>query len=234
MAMTQKQLETLLADEAALFVEWHSRWQEEHPDYPWFNEDGIVDPERWHTLPDGKRILLLLKETNDLHGSLTEFLRQGGSATYGRTWNNVARWAAVILYGEYWDNVPREKLNDIVRNLTIVNLKKYAGGASAKPHEIATEAAKDTDLLRKQITLYAPDIILTGGWGLVSNFLHDTIYQDAAVWHKPDTDTVLWYYKTDQITPQHKTLVISMPHPNRAAKRWTMELEKVLHVTKRV
>lgn len=79
--------------------------------------------------------------------------------------------------------------------------------------------------------LYEPDIILTGGWGLVSNFLHDTIFQDTAVWNQPNELTQLWYYETNQISQDHKTLVVSMPHPNRAAKRWTLELEKVLRVT---
>lgn len=190
--------------------------------------DGIVDPERWQALPDGKHILVLLKETNDLHGSLTDFLRHGGSATYWRTWNNVARWAAMILYGNYWEFVPKEKLDDMVRNLAVVNLKKYAGGATANQREILAVAAQDMELLRRQITLIAPDIILTGGWGLTSNFLHDRIYQDLAIWHKLDADTRLWYYETMKITSAHKTLVVSMPHPNRAAKRWTLELEKVL------
>lgn len=62
-----------------------------------FNTDGIVDYERWAALPDGKHIVVLLKETNALRGSLVEFLSHGGSETYYRTWNNVARWANMIL-----------------------------------------------------------------------------------------------------------------------------------------
>ena len=45
-----------------------------------FNTDGIVDYERWAALPDGKHIVVLLKETNALRGSLVEFLSHGGSA----------------------------------------------------------------------------------------------------------------------------------------------------------
>lgn len=232
--MTQKQLEKLLADESALFQDWHIRWQEKHSQYPWFNEDGVVDPERWQVLPDGKHILVLLKETNGLHGSLTDFLRHGGSNTYWRTWNNVARWTAMILYGNYWEFISKESLDDMIQNLAVANLKKYAGGATANQHEIFAVVSQDVDLLQRQITLVAPDIILTGGWGLTSNFLHDTIYQDPTMWHKPDANTGLWYYETTKITPVHKTLVVSMPHPNRAAKRWTLELEKVLRTTARM
>ena len=45
----------------------------------------------------------------------------------------------------------------------------------------------------EQIQLYEPDIILTGGWGLVSNILHDEILADDAEWVKPNGQTALWY-----------------------------------------
>ena len=49
----------------------------------------------------------------------------------------------------------------------------------------------------EQIQLYEPDIILTGGWGLVSNILHDEILADDAEWVKPNGQTALWYYTLD-------------------------------------
>ena len=237
MMMTPEQCNALKMREAVLLSEWHTRWQEQHSTYQWFNEDGIVDYKRWFALPDGKHILVLLKETNGLQNSLTDFLRHGGSQTYWRTWNNVARWTNLVLNGTYWEFVSRAELDDMVRNIAVVNLKKYAGGARANRKEILSAASKDIDLLKRQIMLYEPDIILTGGWNLVSDFLHDTIFQDTAVWSQPNDVTQLWYYETDKIIPNdksRKTLVISMPHPNRAAKRWTIELEKVLRETNRV
>ena len=230
--LTLKQRDALQNAETSLMADWHIRWHKKHANYQWFNADGIVDYERWAALPDGKRILVLLKETNGLQGSLTEFLRHGGNQTYWRSWNNVARWANLILNGTYWKFVSRPELNDMIRNIAVVNLKKYAGGARANRKEVFEEALKDADLLKRQIMLYEPDIILTGGWGLASNFLHDTIFQDTAVWNQPNELTQLWYYETNQISQNHKTLVVSMPHPNRAAKRWTLELEKVLRVTR--
>ena len=71
-----------------------------------FNADGIVDYERWVALPDGKHIVVLLKETNALSGSLVDFLSHGGSKTYYRTWNNVARWANMILNETYVVSLP--------------------------------------------------------------------------------------------------------------------------------
>jgi GMP synthase-like glutamine amidotransferase len=77
-------------------------------------------------------------------------------------------------------------------------------------------------------------IILTGGWGLVSNILHDEIFADDAEWIRPNEETALWYYKSSLVCTGKETLVVSMPHPNRAAKNWTLELEKVLRATGRL
>lgn len=76
-------------------------------------------------------------------------------------------------------------------------------------------------------------LILTGGWGLVSNILHDEILADDAEWVKPSGQTALWYYTSCSVRSGKETLVVSMPHPNRAAKCWTLELEKILRETGR-
>lgn len=76
--------------------------------------------------------------------------------------------------------------------------------------------------------------ILTGGWGLTSNVLHDIICKETIPWTRPNEKTNLWYYETDAIAKHHKTLVVSMPHPNRSDKRWTLELENVLRITGRL
>jgi len=62
----------------------------------------------------------------------------------------------------------------------------------------------------EQIQLYEPDIILTGGWGLVSNILHDEILADDAEWVKPNGQTALWYYTSDSVCSEKETLVVSM------------------------
>lgn len=206
--MTWVQTQKLRRDEASLMTEWQTRWAQS----ACFNADGVVDYERWSALPDRKHIVVLLKETNGLHGSLVEFLYHGGSKTYYRTWNNVARWANMILNGTYWKFVPKSSLDDAVRQA----------------------ARQDADLLKCQIQLYEPDIILTGGWGLVSNILHDEIFADDAEWIRPHEETALWYYKSSLVCTGKETLVVSMPHPNRAAKNWTLELEKVLRATGRL
>lgn len=191
MMTSDEQIQKLRRDEAALMTEWQTRRAQS----ACFNADGVVDYERWSALPDGKHIVVLLKETNGLHGSLVEFLYHGGSKTYYRTWNNVARWANMILNGTYWEFVPKSLLDDMVRNIAVVNLKKCPGGAIASSKAVRQAARQDADRLKRQIQLYEPGIILTGGWGLVSNILHDEIFADDAEWIRPNEETALWYYK---------------------------------------
>lgn len=224
--MTSEQIQQLRRDEAAMMAEWSASSVQPCC----FNTDGNVDYERWAALPDGKHIVVLLKETNALSGSLVDFLSHGGSKTYYRTWNNVARWTNMVLNGTYWEFVPKSALDDMVKNVAVINLKKCSGSARAS----AKAVWQDANRLKRQIQLYEPDIILTGGWGLVSNILHDEIFADETEWVKPDEETALWYYKSRSVCADEETLVVSMPHPNRAAKCWTLELEKILRETGRL
>ena len=214
--------------------QWERHWKARHSSYPYFNRDGIVNDGQWEQIPEGKHILVVLKETNGLEGSLAEFLDHGGNDTYYRTWNQVARWVQMILYGTYLDRVDRETLNRTVQKIAVINLKKYAGGKTAKAREVKAAAMEDLPLLKRQVRLYQPDIILTGGWGLVSNFLHDEILEEGCAWKNPYQETAseenpdLWYFWTRRVWGDKPTLVVSMPHPNRAAKKWTMELQKLL------
>ena len=228
--MTSEQIQQLRRDEAAMMAEWSASSVQPCR----FNTDGIVDYERWAALPGGKHIVVLLKKTNALSGSLVDFLSHGGSKTYYRTWNNVARWINMVFNGTYWEFVPKSALDDMVRNIAVINLKKCSGSAHASAKVVRQAARQDADRLKRQIQLYEPGIILTGGWGLVSNILHDEIFADDAEWIRPNEETALWYYKSSLVCTGKETLVVSMPHPNRAAKCWTLELEKILRETGRL
>ena len=67
----------ILNEEQLLMSEWEKRWKECHIEYSYFNQDGIVSYEKWSQLPEGKHILVILKETDALEGSLAEFFGMG-------------------------------------------------------------------------------------------------------------------------------------------------------------
>ena len=230
----QKDMLEQAIEEKGLMREWEQHWHEQHSSYSRFNQDGIVNYERWAELPGGRHILVILKETNALKGSLTDFLDNGGNDTYYHTWNNVARWVRMIMDGVYLEHIDRSTLDLSVKEIAVMNLKKYAGGTRANAREVKEVALRDLPLLKRQVQLYEPDIILTGGWRLVSDFLHDYILEETCPWYDPrkrenlESDPDLWYFWTNKVRAEKPTLVISMPHPNRAAKKWTLELQKIL------
>ena len=125
----------------------------------------------------------------------------------------------MALDGVYLEKIPQNEFQDIIRSIAVMNLKKYAGGTRANAKEIERVAHQDAYLLRQQIELSEPDILLTGGWGLTSNVLHDTICEDTTPWTKPNEQTNLWYYETGTVSKHHETLVVSLPHPKPQCKK---------------
>lgn len=207
--------------------ELFARWRQARPEYVQFNEDGIVNVERWENIMLSKRTLFLLKETNDLNGSLAEFLRNGGNSKYYRTWNNVARWTEVLISGRVMEKVSRQELHDSLQQIAVMNVKKQAGNARARKEEIFAAASKDREFLQEEIQKINPSIIVTCGFEVVSICLHDYIFEEPDENWIQDKETGLWYYQSYLIRKNRKTLVISMPHPNRARKDYSIKLKRL-------
>lgn len=197
-----------------------NRWKTARPEYLHFNEDGIINEYLWNTLPQDKHILFILKETNRLPGSLTEFLNNGGNRTYGRTWNNIARWSNVILHSES----ERSANKEILKYVAAINLKKEAGAGSANKKSVRAYAEKDRDFLLEQIIEINPGIIITCGFDCVSNITHDIILSETNTKQLIDRTTDLCYYFSESLIPGKKIPVISLPHPNRAAIEYSNKL----------
>ena len=143
-----------------------NEWRKIHPNLVL---DGMVNHEKY--IQSNPRVLLILKEVNDLGGGnwdLRNFLLKGGR---WQTWNTVTRWLIGI------DNLNREvswqeisKIDDKLRieelqRLCVINLKKSPGGSSSEMDEIEQIALSDKKLLNQQFKLYKPNIIICGGTG---------------------------------------------------------------------
>ena len=204
------------------------RWREARPEYDKFNEDGIVNEECWKSMKASKKILFILKETNGLEGSLADFLKNGGSPTYYRTWNNIARWTEIIISGIYLDKINNQQLHDSIQQIAALNIKKQAGSSRSNRKTIFEAADKDREFLQEEIREIDAGIIITCGFEVVSYCLHDHIFTEPKDNWIQDDETGLWYYYSNIIRENKKTIVVSMPHPNRAKKEYTLKLKSLI------
>lgn len=191
MNMTEKQ--------NALFSEWKN-------ELPGLVTDGVVNEQQYINAP--VRICFLLKEVNGGENwDLCEFVRDGGRA---QTWNNISRW----VYGIYHSgcDVPWADLQDIdnafrrdyLQSICVVNVKKRSGKSEADNGLVYQAAERDQNLLRKQLEIYEPQVLICCGttdcyFDLITEFEHPQ-------WEM--TRRGIWYVRE----PSGR-LVISYIHP---------------------
>lgn len=147
-----------------------------------FNFDGIVDFEQWEDA-ENKKILFFLKEAHHGSKSIKEYFDENSTCNYSLTsdlrdygpwkmWIKVAEWAYAIKetnkekianYNEYCERYgEREKQNEIIRQISVVNLKKSAGKPTSDNDDLATYLNKDKTKLLEQISIIDPQIIVCG------------------------------------------------------------------------
>ena len=147
-----------------------------------FNFDGIVDSEQWEEV-ENKKILFLLKEAHHKNITCKEYSDKYKTTDYCLTsdlrkngpwkmWLKVAEWAYAINetniekianYSEFFKEYAGwEKQNEIIRQISVVNLKKSAGTPSSDNDNLATYLNKDKTKLFDQISIIDPQIIVCG------------------------------------------------------------------------
>ncbi len=140
-----------------------------------FIRDGIIDRERWDKA--GPRVLLLLKEA---YGTLEATAAQSWdlrlvlreNAPAWQTWLPSAYWCHAIhqLWSGRLPPFPegRDGVSESLRSSAIVNIKKSGGRSRSDHAEIERIAREDGPLIRKQIDLIDPQIVVCGyTWGHV-------------------------------------------------------------------
>lgn len=173
-------------------------------------DDGVADEEEYLTAK--YKIMYVLKEVNGGRGwSLREFIREGGRA---QTWDNIARWTEAILSLDeekpwsYWENECETRRKTILKKICAINLKKTSGGHTSHTEEVYQAALDNSDILRKQLLLYHPDIIICCG---TEKAFVDACYKN----REPDwkmTSRGIWYFVDEG------TVVISFAHPEARVK----------------
>ncbi len=154
-----------------LFEEWQKRHFDIGNEY--FNRDGIVNDIVWSQ--QRVKICFFLKEAyqEDEHiWDLAKWLRKenGKDGAVKKMWNTVAEFTYGLLnttktsipsYTEAKVLTKSDKSN-LLQKIAVVNVKKSAGKSESEWADLIGYAQNDADLLRKEIDLIAPDIIVCG------------------------------------------------------------------------
>jgi hypothetical protein len=134
-----------------------------------FVEDGIISQEHWNNAD--KKILLVLKETNDYEGNIVSLINKAindnpKSKVWDRpTFHNAGRWVYGLLNTEKdvapYKNAQRERKSALL-SCALINVKKTTGGSRAKK-SVEQHAKKYSHFIKRQIDIIQPDIIILGG-----------------------------------------------------------------------
>ncbi|MFR1323829.1 MAG: hypothetical protein ACLSBL_01855 [Ezakiella massiliensis] len=128
-------------------------------------KDGLADESQY--LSAEYKIIYIMKEVNGGKGwDLRDFIKDGGRS---QTWDNIARWTEGILNldKDYpWDYLKEDneaRRMKYLKKIGAVNLKKLSGTYESIPNEISAAACENKQIIKEQIDLYDPDIIICCG-----------------------------------------------------------------------
>ena len=177
-------MENYIKKNDEILKEWKSQKIKDTDD---FISDGIVNPKTWFQL-NNEKILFLLKEaysaTKPVEWNLSNWLcgekcmENCGNCNNcwpsGKTYNHVAEAAYMILNPnlgfDNWLGVKtrrsidyKNKRRDILKEIAVVNIKKYDCKPSSNAEEIKDHIGKHKELLKKQIENINPTVIICGG-----------------------------------------------------------------------
>ena len=152
--------------------------------------DGMFDKKKWEEAD--KKILFLGKELpNRSQDSwdLTDRIREGYRS---KLWWNVARWAYGIQSTTescIKDFPGEEEATEPLLSCAFVNIKKSGGKSPSNDDDLKKYVESDKTLIKKQINLLEPDVIVfCGTWKFVEH-----------LWDNPDEISDLVYKKDQRI-----------------------------------
>lgn len=188
---------------ANLFTEWKDL---KHHKNKSFVTDGIVEFSKWN---NSQKILIILKEAYGGEWNLADIIDDREWIKSNPHYRMLSMWL-YILNNTTVDNRPKiksdEQLNEAFQYLlssAIINIKKSAGKSSSNDKEIYDYAVKDKELIKAQIDLIAPQIILCG---YTAHALMKGVYE------KNDYGK---FYSTEFCIEHNEMLIIDFWHPSR-------------------
>lgn len=192
--------ERLQQEEADLWAAWKQQAPNVIP-------DGLPDAAAYCWAP--LRILYLLKEVNGGENwDLRQYLRDGARR---QTWDVVARWTEAIFSPDThipWASLNRDEQDNRQRRerclptICAMNLKKIPGTHTANDKELQQAVAQYQPLLKQQLTLYQPDLVVCCG----TSWAYPQIMGAQPHWRITSRGVPYWLEPTG-------TLVITYAHP---------------------
>ena len=162
-AMTSAEYQTQISD---LYKEWKSRVDTN--DTP-FVTDGVIDPEQW--FKQDERIMFVIKEAHSDKGEkdwdLSDHALLNGKFGKRVTWRNISLWAKGMqnIYGDYNPNDKDLETfgNKYLHSIAALNIKKYNGTITSNDEDIIHYADQEKDLIKKEIEICDPNVIVCCG-----------------------------------------------------------------------
>ena len=125
--------------------------------------DGIVCEESYENT--NPKLLFVTKEPNHPEGSGFDFREWWSESVEYAFSTRLSEWSYGVQNGfpalSEFDKDESNKLASI-RSISFMNLKKVGGSGSSDPNVIRSNADRDKDLLRRQIEIINPDVIVGG------------------------------------------------------------------------
>ncbi|GHV68990.1 hypothetical protein FACS1894199_17070 [Bacteroidia bacterium] len=137
--------------------------------------DGVINSERYFKA--SPRVLWILKEPNgDVNDYAVAFANdQREETVHNKTTMPKIIWASYGILGtptlspfddEEWSKMPSyqsEQCFDALSDIAFINIKKTHGGGSVSDDVIRELYNENCDLLKRQIKLYDPEVLIFGG-----------------------------------------------------------------------
>lgn len=202
--------------ENGIFSEWKSNLPQEQRDN--FIPDGVVDERQWDKAK--VKVLYLLKEVNGGtdwdereylagYNTIPEFIKTHSPSidalilwTYGLTSGNPDEpWSQVLS-----TTADKSVQSALLSEIGVVNLKKTSGFGVADLKTLDAFATEpyNQEMLRRQLALYHPDIVICGG----TAYYLTTLYgEDLAIKKWNTTKRGVRY------TKRESTMYIDFCHP---------------------
>lgn len=153
-------------DQKQQLKELFDKWRKKPNHNETFIEDGIVNLPKW--INQKPKLLFFLKEAYGGPFDLAKALNKAG-ADFGRSqiWWRVAIWTqaiydSIIPPQQYDERTIIGKADEIIRSISVINIKKSHGQKSSNNTDLEKFLADDKAELAEELNIINPDVILCG------------------------------------------------------------------------